>query len=289
MAAPTYDAANVNSGTTDAGGAWTKTFTAVTNDVGKFIIFHLLQDGATAGAVAVTSVAGIENLAGTDNAVTAVAVDQPVGSATAALQSLYCGRVIAGATPAISGTNSTSEDLYIRGYAFDDVNAGTTLADVIENGTAGVAVNGAGTSDTIADTAVETLGVDRLVCNFVGINDDNAVDAFTGMTGGTWAEAESEYAEASGTDGCIQLQTATLATAGTINGGAYTMAASDAWGVVGFALIGTTPDVVEYVPRNPAINHQNPALLARLHDRYRRTRAGLWLPERPGLVVPRAA
>ena len=229
---------------------------------------------------------GIEDLAGTDEALTSIG-EFPIGGSSEARQYLWIGRQQSSTPPfAIAGSNSTSEDVYVRLYYFADVNAGTTLADVIENATAGATANGVGTSDTIADTGVETLGVDRLVCNFVAVNDDNAVDAFTGMTGGTWAEAVAEYASGTGTDGCIQLQTATLATSGTINGGTETMAVSDAWGVVGFALIGTTVEEAVYVPRNPAINHQNPALLARLHDRYRRTRAGLWLPECPGIVVP---
>ena len=36
------------------------------------------------------------------------------------------------------------------------------------------------------------------------------------MTGGTWAEAVAEFASATGTDGCIQLQT------GSVNGGFIT-------------------------------------------------------------------
>jgi hypothetical protein len=56
------------------------------------------------------------------------------------------------------------------------------------------------------------------------------------MSGGTWVEAVAEYATATGTDGCIQLQTADMASAGTINGGTYTMLASDGWGVIGFAI-----------------------------------------------------
>jgi hypothetical protein len=99
----------------------------------------------------------------------------------------------------------------------------------------------AGTSATINDAAVATLGPDRLALNFVGINDDNAVAAFTGMIGGTWAEATAEYADAGGTDACIQLQTAAMAAAGVIDGGSTSnVDATDGWGSIGFALIGTT-------------------------------------------------
>jgi hypothetical protein len=301
----------------------------------------------------------------------------------------------------------------MRSYLFRDVSTGTTLATVIENVTAGATVNGAGTSATVADSGVTTLGPDRLALQFTAINDDNAQTIFTGagLSGGIWAEAVAEYADSGGTDGSIGLQTAAIispdvrtasatddvfgdlnarqsrgqsfvaagnATAvtvtlrkygtptdsievsiapdsgglpsvlpietaflsgtslttslaeytvpltasltsgvtywvtlgratdaanyygwartsaaysggsgaiadlgtwsadsqdhsfgitcpsatGTINGGAFTQAdGTDGWGVVGFALIGTTVDVVTYVPRNPAINHQNPALV----------------------------
>jgi hypothetical protein len=77
----------------------------------------------------------------------------------------------------------------------------------------------------------------------LAINDDNPVDAFTGQTGGTWAETVAEYATQSGTDGCIQIQTATMTAAGTISGGTASITDVDAWGSVAFALLPTGPAV----------------------------------------------
>jgi hypothetical protein len=128
---------------------------------------------------------------------------------------------------------------------FYNVSTGTTLASVIENGTAGATVNVTGTSNTAADASVQTLGPDRLALNFLAINDDNAFAGFTGQSGGTWTLGHT-VAEASGTDGATAMLYAAMATAGTIDGGTGSITDSDAWGVVGFALIGTT---VESPPR----------------------------------------
>lgn len=91
-------------------------------------------------------------------------------------------------------------------------------------------------SNTIADVGITTSDVDRLALNFVFVWDNNALDAFTGMTGGTWAEATADYQIDSGQDAALGLQSATMASAGTINGGTDVMAASDDWYVIGFAI-----------------------------------------------------
>ena len=111
------------------------------------------------------------------------------------------------------------------------------MAAIIENGTAGTVVNGSGRPPRSPTPASSRLGADRLALQFVGVDDDNPLGPFTGMSGGTWAEAVAEFASATGTDGAIQLQTATIASAGTIDGGSFTMAAADNWGVIGFALM----------------------------------------------------
>jgi hypothetical protein len=245
MAAPNLG--NTNTGATDAGGAWSFSATGFAGLVaGDIIILQILQDGTTAGAVALTGAAGVEDLAGTDNAWTQISGPLTggawaVGSATSGHQYLYIGRALT-TTPAsltASGTNSTSEDLYARMYEFQNCSTGTTLATVIENATAGTATNGVGTSTTCSDTAVQTLAVDRLACNFGALSDDlMGIAVFTGMTGGTWGNFQV-YEEASGTDGTVFAEFATMATAGTIDGGSDTIT-SIGWGVIGFALIGTT-------------------------------------------------
>jgi hypothetical protein len=99
---------------------------------------------------------------------------------------------------------------------------------------------GQGTVATISAQSVTTTGVKRLDVSFVFVSDDNAVGSFTGETGGDWTETMAEFTTTSGADGCIQLQSATMASAGTISGGTYAMAAADQWGVRAFALIPTS-------------------------------------------------
>lgn len=246
MAAPSYRSSS--SGQTDAGGTWSFTLAAGAVN-GSFLIIQMLQDGATSGAVALTSSTHIFDLAGSAGATYLGAF--AVGASSEAIQHIWIGRTDStGCT--IGGTNSTSEDLYVVCHAFDNVSAGTTLGTVIENGSAGATANGTGTSNTAADTGITTLGPDRLALNLIAVNDDNAIATLSGQTGGTWAEAITEYAEASGTDGAIALDIATISSAGTINGGTASVTDSDAWGVVGFALIGTTVAVTGIAKRSHA-------------------------------------
>jgi hypothetical protein len=240
MAAPAFVQAGTGWVTTTGTGNGTLASTTA----GNLIVVQMLADGGSLdGSISVAAGSNVENIAGTDNALTnnttinGGAAVFSVGSATEASQKLYFGRSLGGTVTVTANVGGSGEDLYSIIYEFSGVSADTTLTNILENSSLGSAVNGTGTSTTVADTGVTTLGADRLAVNFVAVNDDNAVAAFAGMTGGTWAEATAEFLSATGTDGCIQLQTATMDSAGTINGGTLTMAASDAWGVVGFALI----------------------------------------------------
>jgi hypothetical protein len=117
-----------------------------------------------------------------------------------------------------------------RMYAFRNV----ALSSFTEGGGFG-----SGLGSIINAQSVTTTGSNRLAVSFVFVNDDNAVGDFTGETGGNWQEAVSEFTYTYyyyGWDGCVQLQTATMASAGTISGGNYTMSYSDPWGVRAFAL-----------------------------------------------------
>lgn len=199
---------DASAGATDAGGAWSFTCQAP-EAAGRVFIVHILQDGATSGAVQRTSASNIERLDGTDNDWSVIYFGAAVGSVSSptAFHHLFIGRSLSTSAPTIGGSNSTSEDLYFRSYQFTDVKLGSSVR---ENGGVG-AVAEAGTGATVSDAIVETLGPDRLALNFIAINDDNAISDFTGETGGNWALATSPYAEASGTDGAIGLQIAPAA------------------------------------------------------------------------------
>jgi hypothetical protein len=97
---------------------------------------------------------------------------------------------------------------------------------------------GSGSGTTISAQSVATTGNGRLAVSFVFVNNDYSVGSFTGETGGDWTEAVSEFTTTTGSDGCVQLQTATMASQGTISSGSYYMGLfnSAPWGVRGFAL-----------------------------------------------------
>lgn len=243
MALPSY--VQACAGVTDAGGAfefagagaWGANLTP-----DNIVIYQILQDGVESGTITGGTglPAGMSDLAGTVDQATFIGTFD-VGSAVAARQHIWIARCNSSVTNSarFPGGNSGTDDVYCRAYEFTDVNIGTTLADVIENATAGTATSGVATNNTVADVVVETLGVDRLALQFVAVNDDNALGAFSA---GGWSEiAAGEFATATGTDGCIDLYTQNAATAGTYGGsGQIVMGAADAWGIVAFALIGTT-------------------------------------------------
>jgi len=192
-----------------------------------------MADGdATGTTQTLGTCTGIDELAGTDSTMTAL-TPQPMGLSNVAHQYIWLGRATA-TTVTFAGTTA-GNDVYILIHEFSGVNTGINLADVIENSSVGSYVNGKADTAAITDTGVTTLGDDRLAINLIGVNDDNVIGAFTGETGGDWTLAKT-FAALAGTDGAVALETATIAAAGTITGGSYTMAVADPWGCIGFAL-----------------------------------------------------
>ncbi len=139
-------------------------------------------------------------------------------------------------------TNATAQ-CRARMFSFRDV---TTAATIYEG-----ADSAAGTVDIVSDVGVTTTGTERLAVNITYGADDRNFASFTGETGGDWTQAVAEYATATGTpDGTIDLQVATMATAGTINGGAtLDLGTGFNWIVRGFALLPAQG--------NPSINFNN--------------------------------
>jgi hypothetical protein len=222
--------------------------------VGNIIILHGLAD-VTGELPNPTTITGIENLAGTASAMTFQA-SVAVGSPQSGNQFVYVGRATATSVSVLLTTHVGGGDHFTRLYEFSGVTSGTTFAAIAENGGAASA-QASGTSDTIDDVGVTTNAADRLAVNLIAVNDDNPLAAFSGQTGGTWVEPVEEFASATGTDGCIGIQVADMAAAGTINGGSLTMAASDGWSVFGFAFIPAAvaaPTSLAYDPRRVVRN-----------------------------------
>lgn len=215
-------------------------FTKQVDDLMMLVIF---QDGTgtnpTVGARDVGVSGTFESLSGTTDAFTPLTGNPfTVGNPAAGKLHIFFARCTNASQAGVS-VNTPADDIFcvIVGVRGIDP-AATTIADIIES-----ISSGAGTLITIADAGVTTTGPDRLAVNIIGVNDDNAVPDFTGESGGNWAKPflntggteAAEWASATGTDGAIAIQTAAMPSAGTINGGTCDMAASDAWGVVGFA------------------------------------------------------
>jgi hypothetical protein len=129
------------------------------------------------------------------------------------------------ATVTITG----SVDRAARMYAFRNV----ALTSFTEGASFGY-----GEDDVILAQPVTTLGTNRLAVSFVIVNSNVAVGSFTGESGGDWTEATTEFTFNGDDDLCMQLQTATMPTAGTISNGSYdTGSTSYRFGVRAFALI----------------------------------------------------
>ena len=92
--------------------------------------------------------------------------------------------------------------------------------------------------------SVTTTAAGALACACVAQNDNNALAAATGMSGGTWAEATAEFVAALAPGLVLQLQTCTpTADPGTVSGGAVA-AANDPSGVIGFQIRDSAPVIL---------------------------------------------
>lgn len=99
-------------------------------------------------------------------------------------------------------------------------------------------------SGTAAPASLTTGGNGRLVVAVVALQSgQNVTTAFTGQTGGTWALRSN-----TNTNDSTQLQTANMASTGTISGGSETVG-SAGWIVRTFAVVGSgTPPVNQTAP-----------------------------------------
>ena len=203
---------------------------------GNLLLVHFLIGGTTED-YSIGTVTNISKLDGTASDMDFVGTNRVVGNPGAARHTLLVGRATAGGTCSVDLTvGASGEDIFARMYEFSGEAAGTTVATVLENDTLTVQ------SDQSTDTGpndfpgVITNGADRLALDFIAVNLNVAMASYTGETGGDWTEAVAEFSSAVGTTGTLQLQTASMPTAGTIIGGSQTIT-SAAWGVMGTALI----------------------------------------------------
>jgi len=92
-------------------------------------------------------------------------------------------------------------------------------------------------SKTILAQPVTTSGAGRLAVSLIFDTSDGSLAAFTGESGGDWKEPTGEFHSGDGLKGGLQLQVATMASAGMISGGSAAAGKSASWGERAFALI----------------------------------------------------
>lgn len=211
-------------------------------DVGNLIVLDYHTSG---GASTLGSITNIENLAGTDNAMTELSAGGfSLGSGGG--RHVWLGRAMATGAVSLTLTTNAGADNFARLYEFTNTSAGTTLATVVEHGAATFSQQN-GTSTTIQDADVTTVASHRLACNFPAISNDETMASFTGETGSDWTLATS-FVSSEGTTGAIGLQTAPMATSGTVGGGSFTIAVSSGYHCLGFGIIPaatTIPSLVQ--------------------------------------------
>lgn len=235
MALPQY----VGAGTGVAITTGTSTVSKTTCTAGNLIIVHYLCRGAT-DDVSRSNVVNITNLATTPaNSLNPIAVNRDVGGGGASKHGFYAGRVTANGTCSADFTvGGSGNDIFVRMYEFSGEVQGNTDDGIGLFDNEGAQVQSdAGTGTSLPDRAVTTAGPDRLCVSLVAVAANQALGSFTGETGGDWTEiADGEFASATGATGTIQVQTAALASAGTIDGGSMTITSGD-WGVISFGII----------------------------------------------------
>lgn len=149
----------------------------------------------------------------------------------------------------IEGGSATQPHVYIYSLISDGTEDGATVTCTCSGGTVehkaiihrftGVKssswftylsnVRTTGTT-TIPDTGTTTVSADQLAVNIIADNGSHAsCGDFTGETGGNWIERNWYQ---TGTNPAIGLQTADMASAGTVDGGTVTLASNPACRVV---------------------------------------------------------
>lgn len=217
--------------------------------LGDLIVVHYLVRGGVDDVIR-SNVINITNLSTlTTNSLNLITNNRDVGLAGGSKHGFYAGRVTADGTCSADFTvGGSGNDIFVRMYQFSGEILGNTDDGIgLFDNEGGQFQSDGQTGTTLSDRAVTTAGPDRLCVSLNSVAGNQALGSFTGETGGDWTEAVAEFASATGATGTIQLQTAGLATAGTINGGSIAITSAD-WGVISFGII---PAVVATAPSAP--------------------------------------
>lgn len=141
-------------------------------------------------------------------------------------------------TISISRTGDGTVNWSAQIYAFRGVNTTTPFEAASREGAA--------SSTVLNDVGVTTSGSDRLAVNFATHDGApvNTLTVFTGQTGGTWVLQDAYNGNLPAS--CVQ--TANMASSGTIDGGGLTGLNAGVWNNRGFALAPSATPVVVHNP-----------------------------------------
>lgn len=160
-----------------------------------------------------------------------------IGQATAVGRTWVFGKLAAGTEDGATinfGTQGGTIGRAGRIYSFSGYVSGI-ITDVIP---AASFINVEGETSTVGMPTVTTTIAGSLAVALCAIDDNNAQVSATGESGGDWTEAIADFVDtALGAQGLsMGIQTAAMASPGTISGGSFTQSATDESGNVGFEI-----------------------------------------------------
>ena len=196
-----------------------------TVDAGDILIAHVAQFGVTATPA---TPSGWTLLDGPRN----------LGTAPDGRHWIF-GKIAAGTedgTAVAFGTGGAAQKRWARVYSFAGYVSGT-IADCVT----GFAFTAHATDPQMPSVTTTKAGSRAVAC--VAQTDDNAIASATGESGGDWIEAVAEFTSTVGAGVMMQIQTAAMASPGTISGGTAATT-DDPCGVIAFEIrdaVPTTP------------------------------------------------
>ncbi len=217
MTGPVYDSSGAGNSAAGTGGAYSLSVTLpATINAGDLIVIHVAANAQTT----------IDNL-DTPTGFTRIG---DVGLSSGAHAAMACYKVAVGGeggtSVSLTGgyTGATNPRISARAYRFTG-NAASSPVEAFSNGSAN--------NTTVVLPNVVTTGANELAVGFSSARVSTTIGDSTGETGGDWTEATAEYNTTATT---MQVQTAAMASAGTISGGSATLGASSLHVQIAFAI-----------------------------------------------------
>jgi hypothetical protein len=197
---------------------------------GNLIFLHTYENGVANDSTR-SNITNIESIDGTPEDLSHTDW-RDVGPGPSGHHLVSYGRVMADGTCSVDLTvGASGGDVFARLYEVEDVIAGAAVLEDVDFGAAN--------NTTVEDISVTPVTLPAAALNFIAIDTNETVVAYTGETGGDWTEFAAEFATATGAAATLSLQIADMPSGGTIEGGTFTLSGARDYGIQGMALIGT--------------------------------------------------